>query len=78
MKPRAVVVRLAKYNVYRYIWCITDQSNWSGPFSLVVMIRNPEARGFKSRSGQSTRSFLFTGLFLLLLQLVPGSMMTTV
>ena len=32
-----VVVRLAKYNVYRYIECIIDQSNRSGPFSLVVM-----------------------------------------
>ena len=30
----------AKYNLYsvnRYKGCITDQSNWSGPFSLVVM-----------------------------------------
>ena len=32
-----VVVWLVKYNVYRYIGCIMDQSNWSGPFSLVVM-----------------------------------------
>ena len=23
--------------IYIYIGCITDQSNWSGPFSLVVM-----------------------------------------
>ena len=30
-------VRLAKYNLYRYIRCIIYQSNWSGPFSLVVM-----------------------------------------
>ena len=30
-------VRLAKYNAYRYLGCIIDQSNWSGPFSLVVM-----------------------------------------
>ena len=29
--------RLAKYNLYRYIGCIIFQSNWSGPFSLVVM-----------------------------------------
>ena len=28
----------AKYFVYRYIGCIIDQSNWSGPFSLVVMM----------------------------------------
>ena len=34
---RNVVVWLAQYNVYRYIGCITDQSYWSGPFSLVVM-----------------------------------------
>ena len=27
---------MCKY-VYRYIECITDQSNWPGPFSLVVM-----------------------------------------
>ena len=34
-----MVVRLAKYNVYRYMYigCIIDQSNWFGPFSLVVM-----------------------------------------
>ena len=31
------VVRLAKYNLYRYIGCIIYQSNWSGPLSLVVM-----------------------------------------
>ena len=31
------VVRLAKYNLYQYIGCIIYQSNWSGPFSLVVM-----------------------------------------
>ena len=24
-------------DVYRYIECITDQSNWPGPFSLVVV-----------------------------------------
>ena len=27
---------MCKY-VYRYIGCITDQSNWSGPLSLVVV-----------------------------------------
>ena len=44
---RNVAVSLAKYNVYRYIGCIIDQSNRFGPFSLVVMtpIRNPEAVG---------------------------------
>ena len=25
------------YSVYRFIGCIIDQCNWSGPFSLVVM-----------------------------------------
>ena len=33
-----VVVQLAKYNVCRYTGCIIDPSNWSGPFSLVVMM----------------------------------------
>ena len=35
-----MVERLAKYtvySVYRFIGCIIDQSNWSGPFSLLVM-----------------------------------------
>ena len=52
-------MQLAKYNVYRYIGCITDQSNWSGPFSLVVMtpIRNPEAVG--SNPGRGTRLEVF-------------------
>ena len=54
-----MVVRLTKYNVYRYIGCISDQSNWSGPFSLVVMTHDFESEGrvFKSRSGHSTGSF---------------------
>ena len=54
-----MVVRLAKYNVYRHIGCITDQSNWSGPFSLVVMMPDfeSEGRGFKPRSGHSTGHF---------------------
>ena len=71
----AVVVRLAKYNAYRYIGCITDQSDWSGPSSLVVMMPDSESRGrrFKSRSGHSAEV-----LFLLLLHLVPGARMTTV
>ena len=34
---RNEVVRLAKYNLYRFIGCIIYKSNWSGPFSLVVM-----------------------------------------
>ena len=34
----SVVVRLTKYNVYRYIGCIIDQCVWSGPLSLVVMM----------------------------------------
>ena len=32
------VVRLAKYNLYWYIGCLIYQSNWSRPFSLVVMM----------------------------------------
>ena len=50
---------LAKYDVYRYIGCITDHSNWSGPFSLVVMTPDEKSRGrgFKSRSGHSTGGF---------------------
>ena len=52
-----VVEPLGKYNVYRYIGCIIDQSNWS--FSLVVMTSDQESRGhgFKSWSGHSTGSF---------------------
>ena len=50
-----MVVRLAKYNVYRCIGCITDQSNWSRPFSLVVMM--PEAVG--SNPGRGTRLEVF-------------------
>ena len=48
-------MRQAKYNVYRYIGCIIDQFNWSGPFSLVVMtpIRNSEA--VDSNPGRGTR-----------------------
>ena len=50
-------MRLVKYNVYRYIGCLIDQSNWSGPFSLMAL----ECK------------FLFTGLFLLLLHMVPAA-----
>ena len=52
-------MRLAKYNVYRYIGCIIDQSNWFGPFSQVVMTPDFESEnhGFKSRSGHLTGSF---------------------
>ena len=55
-----VVVRLPKYNVYRYIGCINDLSNWSGSFSLVVMMPCPirnQICGFKSWSGNSTGWF---------------------
>ena len=46
-------------DVYRYIGFITDQSNWSGPFSLVVMTPyfESEGGGFKPRSGHSNGSF---------------------
>ena len=37
--------------------CIIDQSNWSGPFSLVVMTPDFEGRGFKHRSEHSTGNF---------------------
>ena len=36
----SAAVKYIVYNVYRFIeiiGCIIDQSNWSGPFSLVVM-----------------------------------------
>ena len=35
------------YSVYRFIWCIIDQSYWSGPSSLVVITPdfNPCDRG---------------------------------
>ena len=54
-----MVVRLAKRNVYRYIGCIIDQSNWSGPLSLVFMTPdwNPEAVG--SNPGRGTRLEVF-------------------
>ena len=45
-------MRLAKYNVYRYIGCIIDQSNWSGPFSLVVMTPDLESSDLGSRPGR--------------------------
>ena len=37
----------------------TDQSNWSGPFSLEVVMPSQESRGsgFKSQSGHSTGIF---------------------
>ena len=43
-----MVLRLAKYNVYRYIGCITDQSR---------PIRNPEA--VDSNPGRGTRLEVF-------------------
>ena len=53
-------MRLAKYNVYRYIGCIIDQSNWSvQTFQPSGYDARLESRGrrFKSRSGHSTGSF---------------------
>ena len=48
-------MRLAKYNVYRYIGCIIDQSNWSGPFSLVVMTPDLESSDLGLRPGWGNR-----------------------
>ena len=42
---------MCKY-VYRYIGCITDQFNWFGPLSLVVV---SWSREFDPRSGRSTK-----------------------
>ena len=67
------VVWLAKYNVYRYIGCIIEQSNWSGPFSLMFMSPNLESSDLGSRPGRGSRlEGLFTGLYLLLLQCSSG------
>ena len=41
-----------KYNLYRYIGCIIDQSNWSRPFSLAVMTPDLESGDLGSRPGQ--------------------------
>ena len=51
-------MRLAKYNLYRYIGCIIDQSNWSGPFSLVVMAPDLESGDCGSRPGQVESFYL--------------------
>ena len=54
-------MRLAKLNVYRYIGCIIDQSNWSGSFNLVVMppVRNPEAVGLNPGRGTRLEVFIY-------------------
>ena len=51
-------VRLAKNNLYRYIGCIIYQSNWSGPFSLVVMTPDLESGDRGSRPGQVESFYL--------------------
>ena len=43
---------LAKYNVY--IGCIIDESNWYGPFSLVVIMPDLESSDLGSRPGSGT------------------------
>ena len=45
--------------VCKYIGCINDQSNWSGPFSLMVMMLDYRSRGtwFDPRSGHLTGIF---------------------
>ena len=57
--------------VCKYIGRIVDQSNWSGPFSLVVMTLDYRSGGtwFDLRSWLNGNIF-FTGLFLLLLHLL--------
>ena len=65
--------------VCKYIGRINDQSNWFGPFSLVVMMLDYRSRVPGSIPGRGTRrNIFFTGLFLLLLHVVPGARMTTV
>ena len=59
---------------------LIDQSNWSRPFSLVVMMPDLESGrpGFASRPGHLAGSSysIHAGLYLLLLQLVPGTRMS--
>ena len=51
----------AKYFVLQYIGCIIDQSNWSGPFSLVMTPDfHPGDRG-------SRPALIYRFIFLLLL-----------
>ena len=52
-------MRLAKFNVYRYIGCIIDQSNWLGPFSLVVTTPDLESSDLGSHPGRGTRLEVF-------------------
>ena len=52
-------MRLAKYNVYTYIVCITDQSNWCGPFSLVVTTPDLESNNLGSQPGLGIRLEVF-------------------
>ena len=71
------VVRLARYNLYRYIGCIIYQSNWSGPFSLVVMTPDLESGVRGSPPGQ-VESFYLQVYISPPTTLVPGARMTTV
>ena len=48
-------VPLAKYNVYMYIGCIADQSNWSGPSSLLIITPDLESSDLGSRPGWGMR-----------------------
>ena len=45
--------------IHRYIDCIIDQSNWSGPFSLVVMTPDLESIDLGSQPGRGTRQEIF-------------------
>ena len=71
------VVRLAKYNLYRYIGCIIYQSNWSGPFSLVVMTPDLYSGDRGSRLGQ-VKSFYLQVYIYPSTKFVPCARMTTV
>ena len=52
-------MRLAKYNLYRYLGCIIDNSNTAVPFSLVVMTPDLESSDLGSRPGRGTRLEVF-------------------
>ena len=59
-----------KFNVYRYIGCIIDQSNWSGPFSGFDARLGVQMPWVQIPVGTLDWKFLFKGLFHLLLLLV--------
>ena len=52
------------YGIYRFIGCIIDQSNWSGPFSL--MVRTPDFHPGGVRGQLWLDVFIYRFIFLLL------------